>query len=142
MYPKAEIPVLQLSLYMSQPPEYHYNLGTQLRKLRDQGIFIIGSGNIVHNLRRIRWEPSAQAFEWAVEFDEWAKERLVKREFDSLIKDFNATPAGQLSVPTPDHYYPFLYTLGASDEHDQMRFEYEEIQNGSISMRTLSFGMG
>lgn len=139
MYPKADIPVLQLSLYMSQPPEYHFQLGTRLRELRGHGVLIVGSGNIVHNLRQIRWEENAEPFDWAVEFDEWAKARLVERNYPALMNEYNRFEAGKLSVPTPDHYYPLLYTLGAADENDDLSFEYEEMQNGSISMRSLSF---
>lgn len=141
LYPKADIPVMQLSLYMEQPPEYHYKLARELAKLRDKGILVIGSGNIVHNLRTIRWEENARPFEWAIEFDQWVKNKLNTRDFKSLYEDYHKTEAGRLSVPTPDHYFPFLYTLGAADRDEEMRTEYEEIQNGSISMRSVSFGM-
>jgi 4,5-DOPA dioxygenase extradiol len=118
LYPKADVPVLQLSLYMEQPPEYHEKLGRELGKLRDEGILILGSGNLVHNLRRIRWEPNAESYDWVIEYHE--------------------TEAGRLSVPTLDHYYPLHYVLGAADERDELKFEYEEMQNGSISMRSFS----
>lgn len=141
MYPEANIPVLQLSIYMAQPPEYHYRLGEQLRKLRDQGVLIVGSGNIVHNLRQIDFSPSANPYDWAIEFDEWVKERLVRTDYASLTNDAYNTRAGKLSIPSPDHWYPLLYTLGASDEQDCLRFEYEGIDHGSISMRCLSLGL-
>jgi 4,5-DOPA dioxygenase extradiol len=141
MYPAAEIPVLQLSIYMNQPAAYHFKLGQELARLRAQGVLIIGSGNIVHNLRRISWEEHAPAHAWAQEFDEWAKDKLIKRDFSSLQQDYLSFEAGKLAVPTPDHYYPLLYVLGASDHSDEMRFEYEEIQNASISMRCVSFGI-
>lgn len=140
LYPEADIPVLQLSLDMSKPAEYHFKLGQELAKLREKGILIIGSGNIVHNLRRIRWEDKAPAYEWAQEFDQWSKEKISAREFKALQNDVLKTEAGKLSVPTMDHYYPLLYVLGASHQKDELRFEYEEIQNASISMRCLSFG--
>lgn len=139
MYPEAHIPVVQLSLDMARPPEEHFRLGEQLRALREQGILIVGSGNIVHNLQLLRWEPEAQPFDWALEFDEWMKARIVQRDYLPLFGEFAASKAGQLSVPTPDHYLPVLYTLGASDEEDQLRFEYEGIEHASISMRTFSF---
>jgi 4,5-DOPA dioxygenase extradiol len=139
IYPDADIPVLQLSLYMEQPAEYHFKVGQELAKLRDQNILIIGSGNIVHNLRKIRWEPNAQAFDWAIEFDQWVKEKLEARDFNALVKDPLKTEAGKLSIPTPDHWYPIYYILGASGPDDQLRVEYEEMQNGSISMRSFSF---
>src|SRR5690606_12838531 len=112
IFPAADIPVLQLSVYISQPSPYHYKLATQLRPLREQGVLIIGSGNIVHNLRQVRWEPDAEPFDWAVEYDEWIKSRLLDRDDRVLTEDFISTEAGKLSVPTPDHYYPFLYSLG------------------------------
>ena len=140
IYPKADVPVLQLSIYFEQSAEYHYQLGLRLRKLRDLGILVIGSGNIVHNLRRIRWESDAKPFDWAVEFDEWVKERLLRREDQALVCDYQSSAAGKLSVPTPDHYYPLISILGAADKDEPVRFEYEEIQNASISMRTLRFG--
>lgn len=100
---------------------------------------IIGSGNIVHNLRKIKWEPDAQAYDWAIEFDEWIKEKILKRNYEAIITEFNNTEAGRLSVPMNEHYYPLLYALGASDENDNINFEYEGIQNASISMRAVSF---
>jgi 4,5-DOPA dioxygenase extradiol len=141
MYPEAQIPVLQLSVYIEQPPEYHLKLGEELRKLREKEILVVGSGNIVHNLRRIRWEPNAQPFDWAIEFDGWSKKKILSRDLKALTGEFYKSEAGLLSVPTPDHYYPLLYTLGASDSKDEINFEYEGIQNGSISMRAVSFGM-
>lgn len=140
MYPEADIPVMQLSLYMGKSPEYHFQLGRELAKLRENGVLILGSGNIVHNLRKINWDKTAAPHDWAVEFDEWSKEKLLKRDFMALQNDFLKTEAGRLSVPTMDHYYPLLYVLGASSNKDEMKFEYEEIQNASISMRAFSFG--
>ncbi len=140
IFPEAEVPVLQLSLYISQPAEYHYKLGTQLRQFRDQGILIVGSGNIVHNLRTIRWEPEATPYEWATDFDEWMKARLLGRDDRAVVENFMSSEAGKLSVPTPEHYYPLLYSLGAADANEKPNFLFEGVHNGSISMRTISFG--
>lgn len=140
LYPDANIPVTQLSIYLEQPGTYHYQIGAQLKALRQQGILIIGSGNIVHNLAKIRWESHSPAYDWAIEFDEWVKAKLLEGDLNALITEYWATAAGQLSIPIPDHYFPLLYILGAIDEHDALRFEYEGIQNSSISMRSLSFG--
>jgi len=140
LFPKADIPVLQLSISMQHPGEYHYLLGKQLRQLREQGILIIGSGNIVHNLRRIRWEADTKPFDWNVEFDDWVKGRLIARDDQALVRDYLSSAAGKLSVPTPDHYYPMLTILGAADGGEQVRMEFEELQNASISMRSFSFG--
>jgi 4,5-DOPA dioxygenase extradiol len=140
LYPRADVPVVQLSVHLEQPGEYHYRIGQQLRALREQGVLILGSGNIVHNLRQIRWEPDAEPFDWALEFDRWVGERIEARDHAALLEDVTRTRSGKLSVPTPDHYYPLLYVLGASDERDTLRLEYEGIQNASISMRCLSLG--
>lgn len=140
MYPLADIPVMQLSLDMSQPPEYHVKLGQELSQLREKGILILGSGNIVHNLRKIQWDEKAPAYEWAQEFNHWSKEKLLQRDFSALQNDFLKTEAGRLSVPTMDHYYPMLSILGTSSTKDELNFEYEEIQNSSISMMSFRFG--
>ncbi len=140
VFPNANIPTVQLSLHMEKPPEYHFNLGKRLAALRDQGVLIIGSGNIVHNLKLLKWESNPKPYDWATEFDGWIKESILAGNVDEIINSFSKTESGRLSVPTIEHYLPLLYVLGASDENDELRFEYEEIQNGSISMRTMSFG--
>lgn len=140
MYPHAEIPVLQLSLHSKQTVDYHVRLGHEISKLRDKGVLILGSGNLVHNLRQIRWEPDAKPYEWAIEFDEWIKAKLVDGDFQAVLENFHSTKAGQLSIPTLEHYLPLHYILGASHRSDQLKFEFEELQNGSISMRSFSLG--
>lgn len=140
MYPNADVPVMQLSIDMAQPPAYHFELGQALRPLRDQGILVVGSGNIVHNLREIEWDEAATAYDWAVEFDSWVQGRLEARDFAALVADATSSQAGRLAIPTAEHWYPLLYTIGAADSADALRVEYEGIQNASISMRSLSFG--
>lgn len=139
MYPEAEVPVLQMSLYMARSPEYHFNIGQQLSKLRDQGILIIGSGNLVHNLRRMDWKTHAKPHDWAVEFDAWLKTKLEAHDFAALTKDYHKTEAGKLSIPSMDHFLPLHYILGASDSKDELRFEFQELHNAAISMRTFGF---
>ncbi|OFZ23244.1 MAG: 4,5-DOPA dioxygenase extradiol [Bdellovibrionales bacterium GWB1_55_8] len=141
IYPDASVPVLQFSVYIEQPPEYHFLLGQRLRFLREQDVLIIGSGNIVHNLREIVWDENAAPFPWAVEFDEWVKRKISERTFAPLVTELGRTESARMSVPSPDHYYPLLYVLGASDEYDELSFDHDGIQNGSISMRCLSFGL-
>ncbi len=141
MYPAANIPVLQLSLYMARPADYHFVLGQQLAQLRERGVLIVGSGNIVHNLRLLKWEAEAKPHEWALEFDQWSKEKILSRDFKSLQEDFQKTEAGRLAVPTLDHYLPLHYILGLAGKDEEIKFEYEEIQNASISMRTVSVGL-
>jgi 4,5-DOPA dioxygenase extradiol len=140
IYPAADIPVVQLSLDMTRPAHYHYHIGQQLASLRDEGILIIGSGNIVHNLRRIDRSTDATPYDWAVEFDNWVRDRLLEKDFDALVNDMTATDAGRLSIPTPEHYLPFLYILGAGGQSEDLQFHYEAMQNASISMRTFSIG--
>lgn len=140
MYPEANIPVVQLSIDMSKPSEYHVKLGQELSKLREQGVLILGSGNIVHSLPQINWSKNAKPFDWAIEFDQWTKEKLEKRDFNALKEDYLKSEAGRLSNPTIDHYLPLLYIIGSSSSNDELRFEYEEIQNSSMSMRSFSFG--
>jgi 4,5-DOPA dioxygenase extradiol len=139
LYPDADIPVVQLSLDMTRSGAHHLAIGEKLRELRERGVMIVGSGNIVHNLRRIRWEPDAASYDWALEFDAWTKSAAERRDFKTLAEEYETTEAGRLSVPTPDHYYPLLYALGASDAKDELRFDIEGMQNGSISMRSLRF---
>lgn len=141
MYPKADVPVVQLSLNIEQPSEYHYELGRRLRALRERGILLLGSGNIVHNLRLMKWESGAAPYPWALEFDAWVAERLRARDDRALLADPHSLPGGLESVPTPEHWYPFLWTLGASDEADTAVFEHEGVDNASISMRCVSFGL-
>jgi 4,5-DOPA dioxygenase extradiol len=140
LYPDANIPVLQLSVDVHQSPDYHRNLGHEISKFREEGVLIIGSGNLVHNLSKIRWEADAQAYDWAIQFDEWIQSMLLEGDYHSVMNDFHSTPGGKLSVPTLEHYFPMHYILGAAKRKDRLRFEYEGIQNGSISMRTFSLG--
>lgn len=140
MYPAADVPVVQLSLNLIQGPEFHFALGEKLKYMRREGILIVGSGNIVHNLRRINFADDARPYDWAIEFDAWVKQRLQDGNCKAIVEDARDTEAGRLSIPTPEHWYPLLYTLGAADDGEQLRFEYEGIENASISMRCLSLG--
>jgi 4,5-DOPA dioxygenase extradiol len=138
MFPEAEVPVFQVSVHLSAPFLRHLELGRALAPLRDEGVLIVGSGNIVHNLREVAWE--AAPFPWAVEFDAWVKERLEARDAESLVDIARAGPSARSAVPSPDHYVPLLYALGASSPEDELTFTYEEIVHGSLSMRCARFG--
>jgi 4,5-DOPA dioxygenase extradiol len=140
LYPAADVPVLQLSLDMTEPAAFHFALGEKLKYLRSEGVLIVGSGNIVHNLRRINFADDAPPFDWAVEFDAWVKKRIENGDYRAIVYEARSTEAGRLSIPTLDHWYPLLYTLGAADDGEALRFEYEGIENASISMRCLSLG--
>ena len=141
LYPAANVPVVQLSIDLAEPPEFHYDLGRTLRPLRDQGVMILGSGNIVHNLRQINWDPAAPAHNWAREFDEWVRDRIAAGDHASLLHTSFPNRAGRLSVPTADHYLPLLYALGAVHADETPRTEYEGIELGSVSLRSVSFGL-
>ena len=139
MYPRANVPVVQLSVYIEQPGAYHLDLGRRIAPLREQGILILGSGNVVHNLPKMDWSDRAEPFDWALEFDEFVKRRTEDGDVARLAEDPRRMPGGELSVPTPDHWYPYLYALGAA-AGDRLRWEYEGLENSSISMRCASFG--
>jgi len=116
-------------------------LGRKLESLRDQGILILGSGNLTHNLGEINWEPNAEPVDWAVEFDSKAQEALEKRD-ESFLTDPSAWGKGlfRKNHPTADHYIPLLYVLGASTEKDKLSYPYEGFEYGSLSMRMVKFG--
>ena len=139
IYPKADVPVFQMSLDRNQPMEFHFKLGQKLKPLRSHGLMIIGSGNIVHNLKMVNWNEDAKPYDWALEFDTWVKEKLDQRDFSSLINDALSTNVGKLSIPTLEHYLPLLYTLGAANIEERLIYDYEGIEMSSMSMRCLRF---
>ena len=137
MYPKADIPVYQLSLDVTKSAAEHYALAKELALLRKRGVLIMGSGNIVHNLRRIDFNPNAKAFDWAAEFDGQAKVLIEKHEHDKLIAYEKLGDAAALAIPTPDHYWPLLYTLAQQTDSEYVSFPVDGITHGSISMRSV-----
>lgn len=141
LYPEANIPVFQVSVDIYKPGPHHYALGDRLSALRDEGVLIIGSGNIVHNLRRTeRVEESANASQlWAYAFDEQVRVALTQRD-DRLLTNYGEMPHAEMAVPTPDHYYPLLYALGAAKDDGPPATLYHSFQSGTISMRCLQFG--
>ena len=136
MYPEANIPVLQFSIDYYKGGEYLYNLASQLGFLRKKGILILASGNIVHNLRRLRF-PEETKYDWAIEADEQIKGLIEKGDHKSLIRYEKLGKAANLSIPTPDHYYPLLYALALKTEKDKISFPIEGITYGSTSMRSV-----
>lgn len=141
LYPDAEVPVVQLSIDARKPPQFHYDLGARLRPLRDAGVLIVGSGDVVHNLEAYAWGRHAPApYDWAVRFEGYVRERLTAGEHASLI-DYEALGEdARLSVPTPEHYLPLLYVMGASAPGDTVSFPVEGMDGGSISMLAAQFG--
>ena len=118
LYPQADIPVVQLSIDATQPPAIHYQIGQRLAALRDEGVLIFGSGNVVHNLRRVRWGDDAVPYPWATSFNDQLRDALLRADHQFAIGYEKAGEAAQLSVPTPEHYLPLLYVLGASTSAD------------------------
>jgi 4,5-DOPA dioxygenase extradiol len=141
MFPKADIPVVQLSMDYSRPPAEHFALGQQLKPLRDRGVLIVGSGNIVHNLRAARRDTAPeQAYDWAVEFDNATAARMEKGDLAGLADFQKLGNVAQLAHPTHDHYLPLLHAAGAADAKDPLRFFNTNYQSASISMRSAMWG--
>jgi 4,5-DOPA dioxygenase extradiol len=141
MFPEADIPVIQLSMDYARPPAEHVGVGQQLKALRDRGVLIVGSGNIVHNLRAARFgSRSNEAYDWAVEFDQKIAERMEKGDVAGLA-DFQKLGAlAQLAHPTYDHYLPLLHAAGATHSGEPVRFFSESFQLASIAMRSAIWG--
>lgn len=138
MFPQAKIPVLQISLDRSQEAPFHYELGGQLQQLRDEGILVVGSGNIVHNLRLVEWD--AHAFDWAVDFDAQARRYILENDHQPLVQYEKLGRAAALSINSAEHYLPLLYVLGLKTEEDPVRFFNEDFVAGSLSMRCVQVG--
>jgi 4,5-DOPA dioxygenase extradiol len=138
MFPDAKIPVVQLSIDYTREPQYHYELAQELKRLRNKGILIIGSGNIVHNLGTAQFEDIA--FDWALEFDQKIKDLVLADQHEQIVHYEKLGAAARLSIPTNDHYLPLLYTLGLKDAQDQIKFFADRVTGGSISMRSVWLG--
>lgn len=140
IYPAADIPVVQLSLDYLKETQFHYDLAGQLAALRKKGILIIGSGNMVHNLRAIDWNKPNQGFEWADEANEKFKKLISDNNHQQMINYRKLGRAVELSVPTPEHFLPLLYVLGMKSEHEQVAFFNDKSVMGSISMTSVKIG--
>lgn len=142
IYPQADVPVLQLSIDYAKPASHHYDIGRQLRALRAKGVLIMGSGNVVHNLGETDREApdGAPSRNWAHDFDLAVKTALDARNDFALVSYARLGPAARIAVPTPDHYYPMLYALGAADRKEAPRMVFEGFQSGTLSMRCVRFG--
>ena len=143
LYPNAEIPVIQLSIDYSKPPQYHFDLAKKLQKLREKGILIIGSGNIVHNLRMIDWKninTVGAGWDWAVEAREKTNNWLLDGNFQNLIDYQRQGVALQTAVPSPDHYLPLIYSLGLKEKFENLSLFNDELIGGSLSMTSVRIG--
>ena len=139
LFPKTDVPVLQLSLDATQPEAFHYAIGQKLAVLRDEGVLILGSGNVVHNLRRLNMQSGA-TYDWATRFETFARRAITVRDHSALI-DWQAQGAdAALSVPTPEHYWPLLPVLGAQMADEDAEIVIDGIELGSISMLTVKVG--
>jgi 4,5-DOPA dioxygenase extradiol len=141
IYPAANIPTFQMSIDYSKPSQYHFELAKELQNLRNKGILILSSGNIVHNLQKIKWnETNPKPFDWALEFDTIVKNKLDQRKLADLA-DFNAFgTVGSMAHPSYDHYLPMVYSVGLINPKEEIKYIYEGIEMGSISMRCFQAG--
>lgn len=141
VFPQAEIPVVQLSIDETKPPEFHYQLGKRLAPLRDEGVLIIGSGNLIHNLHTYAWgRHEVEPFDWAVRFETQAREFLIAGNDAPLVDYESLGRDAILAAPTPDHYLPLLYVMGLRRKGEVVSFPVEGFDGGSISMLTVQIG--
>ncbi|MBC6491289.1 4,5-DOPA dioxygenase extradiol [Flavihumibacter stibioxidans] len=143
MYPDAKIPVLQLSIDYTKGPQYHYDLGKELYALRKKGVLIIGSGNMVHNLRMVAWDrlnDTGFGFDWALHMNDRFKELISAGDHHSLIKYESLGREALLAIPTPEHYLPLLYTLGVKGSKDDISFFNDKAVAGSLTMTSVKMG--
>jgi len=143
MYPNADIPVLQLSIDYSKPASYHYELAKELYALRKKGVLIMGSGNMVHNLRMIAWDKMdvpGYGFDWALHMNNIFKMHISNGNHESLIHYEQLGKDALLSIPTPEHYLPLIYTLGLSTKQDPISFFNDKAVAGSLTMTSVQFG--
>jgi 4,5-DOPA dioxygenase extradiol len=140
LFPDADIPVVQLSIDERRPPQFHYEVGKRLSPLRDEGVLVIGSGNLVHNLHTYAWgREETEPFEWAVRFEKKVQECLMEGDHSTIIEYEGLGKDATLSAPTPDHYLPLLYVLGLRRD-EPVSFPVEGFDGGSVSMLAVQFG--
>ena len=143
MYPEANIPVLQLSIDFTREPQYHYDLAKELYSLRKKGVLIIGSGNMVHNLRMAAWDKlneSQYGYDWALQMNEKFKDLLTERNEKALIHYGSLGPEAKLAIPTPEHYLPLLYVLGLQKPSEDILFFNDRTVAGSLTMTSVKYG--
>ncbi len=140
LYPHADVPVVQMSLDYYQPAQYHYNLGKELSRLRNKGILIVGSGNIVHNLRMVAWDKLDKAgfgYDWAIEANDRMKELILSGDYNPLINYDKQGEAFKLAIPTPEHYLPMLYALALKEEKEEVGLFNDSAVGGSLTMTSF-----
>jgi 4,5-DOPA dioxygenase extradiol len=139
-FPRADVPVVQLGIDATQPAAFHYDLGKRLAPLREEGVLIVGSGNVVHNLGRMNRDPGAPPFDWAERFNERVRDHLAGKDHGPLIDYKRMGEDARLSIPTPDHYLPLLYCIGLQEESERISFVVDGIDLGSIGMLSVVIG--
>lgn len=139
MYPQADVPVVQLGLDTTQPASFHYELARDLAPLREEGVLVVASGDIVHNLRLVDFERP-DGYDWAIRFNAEVKRRIETRDHRALVAHQDLAAEARLAVPTPEHYLPLLYAVALRGEDDGVAFFNDEIVAGSISMTSLTIG--
>lgn len=141
LYPQADVPVIQLSINETEPAEFHFALGEKLAPLREDGVLIVGSGNLVHNLHAYAWGRHPQEpYDWALRFEAAAKQLMLERNYQRLIAYEQLGRDAMLSIPTPDHYLPLLYVLGSAQDDEAIGFPVSGVDGGSISMLSVRVG--
>ena len=141
VYPKADVPIVQLSIDETRPASFHFELGRKLAPLREEGVLIVGSGNLVHNLHAYAWgRHPRDPYDWAVRFETSAKQMMLAGEFKHLVNYDLLGPDAALSIPTPDHYLPLIYVLAAGKQRERIAFPVEGVDGGSISMLAVQLG--
>jgi 4,5-DOPA dioxygenase extradiol len=143
MYPGANIPVLQLSIDYTKGPQYHYDLAKELNALRKKGVLIIGSGNMVHNLRMVAWDrlnDPGYAYDWAIQMNTKFKELIEAGNCKPLINYSSLGKEALLAIPTPEHYLPLMYTLGLKTNKDNVSFFNDKAVGGSLTMTSVKLG--
>ncbi|NEU07276.1 4,5-DOPA dioxygenase extradiol [Flavihumibacter sp. R14] len=143
MYPEADIPVLQLSIDYTKGPQYHYDLAKELYALRKKGVLIIGSGNMVHNLRMVAWDRLNDAeygYDWATQINDKFKQLIGNNDHKPLIYYSSLGPEAMLAIPTPEHYLPLMYSLGLKGSKDNISFFNDKAVGGSLTMTSVKIG--
>lgn len=145
LYPQADVPVIQMSIDYTRPAQHHYDLAKEIRELRRKGVLIVGSGNMVHNLRLVdfrRLGGDPYGYDWAIEANELMKSYMLDEDHQSLIQYRKQGPAFELAIPTPEHYLPLIYTMGLKEKTDSISFFNDEPVGGSLTMTSVIVNAG
>ena len=142
LYPKADIPVIQMSIDYTKPAKYHYELAKEINSLRNKGVLIIGSGNMVHNLRKVAWDRLNEefAYSWTFEANEKMKSFILNGDHQSLIDFKSQGKAFDLAIPTPEHYMPLLYALALKEENETIELFNDKPVGGALTMTSVKIG--